>query len=376
MAKLFNLARMTTATTGTGTLTLGVAAPGYLSFVNAGIQTGDIASYVIVEGVNRESGRGTFTSPDQFARTTVLNSTAGGTTKINLSGAAEVMITALKEDIANLNETNIFTATQGITSPDTGAAVDLSLDLFRDSASPAAEDILFPINFYGRSSTGAKRLYANIEGRIDTTTNGSETGRLHLRSRVAGTEDTRWIVKNGFYGQNTTGGDKGADTINAVNYYKEGYLTKPIVQEVNTQTGAVATGTTTIPNDDTIPQNTEGTQFMTMAITPKASANLLKIDVVFCAAYTTTASNRLIVALFQDTTANALAAASMRNSANNSMVTVSFRHYMTAGTTSSTTFKIRAGTSAADTVTFNGEAGARLFGGVIASSITITEIAA
>ena len=36
------------------------------------------------------------------------------------------------------------------------------------------------------------------------------------------------------------------------------------LQIVNSQTGAVATGTTTIPFDDTIPQNTEGTEFLSV----------------------------------------------------------------------------------------------------------------
>lgn len=31
-----------------------------------------------------------------------------------------------------------------------------------------------------------------------------------------------------------------------------------VLQVVNTHSGAVATGTTVIPNDDTLPQNTEG----------------------------------------------------------------------------------------------------------------------
>jgi hypothetical protein len=34
------------------------------------------------------------------------------------------------------------------------------------------------------------------------------------------------------------------------------------IQQVYTQTGALATGTTQIPTDDTIPQITEGTEFM------------------------------------------------------------------------------------------------------------------
>lgn len=147
-----------------------------------------------------------------------------------------------------------------------------------------------------------------------------------------------------------------------------------VVQVVNTQTGAVATGTTVIPFDNSIPQNTEGDEYMTLAITPTSATNKLKIDVVFFG--TSSQTNWITVALFQDSTANALAAFA------NFQVTVTagnnsvFSHYMTAGTTSSTTFKVRAGrdASAAGTVTFNGQSGGRIFGGVMASSITITEI--
>ena len=57
------------------------------------------------------------------------------------------------------------------------------------------------------------------------------------------------------------------------------------------------------------------------------------------------------------------------------IVFVTFTHYMTAGTTSATTFKVRAGADGAGTTTTNGGAGmGRFFGGVMASSITITEI--
>ena len=57
------------------------------------------------------------------------------------------------------------------------------------------------------------------------------------------------------------------------------------------------------------------------------------------------------------------------------MKDIVFSHFMTAGTTSETTFKVRAGFNASGTTTFNGSGGARRLGGVFASSITITEIA-
>jgi hypothetical protein len=147
-----------------------------------------------------------------------------------------------------------------------------------------------------------------------------------------------------------------------------------ITQVVNTQTGAVATGTTLIPWDDTIPQNDEGTEFMTLAITPKSVSNILLIDVAF--QYSAAAGYRCSVALFQDTTANALAASSQYGGLSGyyDEGVAYLRHKMTAGTIASTTFKVRAGPNLASTITFNGQDGSRYFGGVMASSITITEI--
>ena len=149
-----------------------------------------------------------------------------------------------------------------------------------------------------------------------------------------------------------------------------------VVQVVNVIDGAVNTGTTLLPIDDTIPQNTEGVEFMTLAITPKATTNKLKIEVVIGFAHSSTNST-LVSALFQDSTADALAAMPVsRNAGANETVNLVYTHYMAAGTTSETTFKVRAGSSAAGTTTFNGAAASRRFGGVMASSITITEIKA
>ncbi len=56
------------------------------------------------------------------------------------------------------------------------------------------------------------------------------------------------------------------------------------------------------------------------------------------------------------------------------MVNLVLIHSMISGTTSATTFKVRAGgNSGLGTTTFNGSASARKLGGSLASSITITE---
>ena len=152
-------------------------------------------------------------------------------------------------------------------------------------------------------------------------------------------------------------------------------LSQWLVQFVYNETGAVATGTTVMVNDDTIPQSGEGIEFMTQAITPKNTTNLLIIDVTINLASSAGTSNQMIVGLYQDATANALAAVS-QIMVNNLCETITFRHVMVAGTTSATTFKVRAGLSAAGTTTFNGASGARLMGGVMASSISIMEVTA
>ena len=143
------------------------------------------------------------------------------------------------------------------------------------------------------------------------------------------------------------------------------------VQMTSTTSSAVSTTTTVIPGDDTIPQNTEGAEFMTLAITPKSATNILVIEVV--AVVGIGAANNAIGAIFQDSTADAVAAAFTRVPGNDNPAILTVRHTMAAGTTSATTFKFRAGPQAAGTLTFNGVAAGRVFGAITKSSIVITE---
>lgn len=147
-----------------------------------------------------------------------------------------------------------------------------------------------------------------------------------------------------------------------------------VLQVVNYQTGAVATGTTTIPTDNTVPQNTEGTEFMSLAITPRSATSTLIIQAIVNLAGNAGASS-VSAALFQDSTASALAAECFTMAGTGYLSQVSMIFKMTSGTTSSTTFKVRAGLNTAGTTTFNGNSGASVFGNVVQySSITITEV--
>jgi hypothetical protein len=145
-----------------------------------------------------------------------------------------------------------------------------------------------------------------------------------------------------------------------------------VLQVVNFQTGAVATGTTQFPSDDTIPQNTDGNEYMSLAITPTSATSKLRIDIVYNMSHSES-TTWFQGALFQDATTGALASNASYESIGTAGNTVSFSHTMTSGTTSATTFKLRLGGHKVGTTTFNGQTGGRLHGGVLSSSITITE---
>ena len=98
MAKLYNLARMTTATTGTGPITLGAAVSGYLTFAQAGVNDGDGVSYGISDGANSEVGTGTYSASGTTLTRSPTSST-NGNAAISLSGTAQVFITPRAADL-------------------------------------------------------------------------------------------------------------------------------------------------------------------------------------------------------------------------------------------------------------------------------------
>lgn len=139
------------------------------------------------------------------------------------------------------------------------------------------------------------------------------------------------------------------------------------------QESNLLTGTTTTPYDDTIPQNTEGTQFLSVTMTPKKASSILVIDICL-AAFAATTNNEITGALFRDSGADAIAAWDLTQSTTVfSPGGVTLRHVVTAGSVAATTFKFRMGVATSGTVTLNGRGGARKYGGVAISSISVTE---
>ncbi len=129
-----------------------------------------------------------------------------------------------------------------------------------------------------------------------------------------------------------------------------------------------------MPCDDTIPQSTEGDEYLTHAIKPTSALNVLLIT--FQTQICTDTAKPVAVALFQDSGANALAAKYVTTTAANVAVHAVLIHSMVAGTTSQTTLKVRLGPHGGGTVYINGSSVTRVMGGVASTTITIMEIAA
>ena len=99
MAKLYNIVRVFTTTTGTGPITLGGAVAGFLTFAQGGVPDGTQVSYGIKDGNNSEVGVGTYTSAGAILTRDAVSASTNVGAFINLSGSAEVYITARAQDI-------------------------------------------------------------------------------------------------------------------------------------------------------------------------------------------------------------------------------------------------------------------------------------
>lgn len=97
MVKLVNRAYVSTATTGTGTITLGSPLAGQRSFADAGVADGDTVRYIIEDGNNWEIGTGAYTASGTTLSRTVSES-SNSDAAINLSGNAVVYISAVEAD--------------------------------------------------------------------------------------------------------------------------------------------------------------------------------------------------------------------------------------------------------------------------------------
>jgi len=200
MVTLVNRAKVATATTGTGTITLGTAESGYQSFADAGVVDTDVVRYVIEDGTDWEIGTGTYTTSGTTLSRTVSES-SNADAALNLSGSAVVYVSATAEDIPPVLElyaenpssptapsatgTNAVAIGDGATASNTSSTAAGGFATASGEASFAAGSDAFAS---GRRSTAISRSYASGTDSFAAAiaNNSSSYGATHANAVVIG----------------------------------------------------------------------------------------------------------------------------------------------------------------------------------------------
>lgn len=134
-------------------------------------------------------------------------------------------------------------------------------------------------------------------------------------------------------------------------------------------------GSSTIPYDDTIPQISEGSQFLSASYTPIGTGNKLIVSALVNLYQSSTTAQNMAAALFNGN-ANAIAAHSVPGAAGSNALGngMMLEASMTTVSTSPITFTVRAGMQISGTISMNGIGSGRFFGGVWQSFIKVIEL--
>lgn len=133
---------------------------------------------------------------------------------------------------------NVFTADQTLKDSSAGSGLGPTLFLDRDSASPAALDLLGNIEWRGRDDLGNWETLARIFLEYNDPSNTLEDATLYFQTNASGAISRKLGIRNGIFTFGATGGDKGVDTINAKAFYGNGVILQVHGQCRLTKSGA------------------------------------------------------------------------------------------------------------------------------------------
>ena len=399
--------RETSTTTGTGTLNLAGNVANFRD-CNSVMASADTGLFAARMGSDIEIFLGTFTdaAPDTLARTTIIASTNGGAAVDWGAGTKDVYmlegswygyfrtVFALMGDISPAQ----ITANQNDYNPtglSTAAVLRLTSDASRNitSITGGTDGRVLVIHNVGSFNI----VLTDDDGATGTAANRFALSESHTllpdASAVIQYDSTssRWrmigagislaavdfLVKTASASLSAERVVTDTPTI-VVDWATAGQakfnvVDGTIVGRAYAEYTANSDLTTVLPADDTIPQNTEGTEILTTSLAPKTATN--RVRITFTGMGTVNGVAGLSAALFIDSVADAVRAAQVTIPTADYRGIVSLVYEYVPGTTSSVTYKIRVGPSVG-TARMNGLTSARLFGGTAACTLVVEEIKA
>ena len=259
MALVFaNRVQETTATTGTGTITLAGAVSGYQSF--AAIGNANTTYYTITSGTAWEVGIGTYTSAGTtLSRDTVLSSSAGGTTKITLAGTSTVFADypadrAVAYDAANsltLNGTAI-SAPAWTTS---GVGIKQAATTYTDTSTAASGTVTTAyMNVFGAQTYAATNTTVTVTNLYGTyfTAPVAGTNVTATNSYAVGMDTLRVTGNVLLGGLNCSGGTNFSTAVSSISIGGGSQTTGTIILGGTAGTGTITLGQSTVSQTTSI----------------------------------------------------------------------------------------------------------------------------
>lgn len=130
---------------------------------------------------------------------------------------------------------------------------------------------------------------------------------------------------------------------------------------------------TVIPTDDTIPQIAEGTQILSVSITPRKTTNRIRLRFQ-CETSLSAVPSAAICALFANGAPDAIAASIVSHGTIGFALPLVMEVEITPAAATAQTYTVRVGPGSAANLRLNGSSATRLFGGVSRATLVAEEI--
>ena len=297
------------------------------------------------------------------------NLTSGGFgIQIKPAGGTEQTIPAGQTTLIYTDGTNVKNVLSSLTGmsqvgASTGTFTSLDADVVNVSVSLSATNITGATGSFSTciSATNLVAETGSFSACVSTTNLVAATGSFTTKVSGVAAEFSAAVCAAEFYG----------DGSNLTN------VAGTVINSSFTRYTTAVSSSNAIPADTTKPQKTEGTETATATLTPSNSSNLLRITAT-TNIHKGTSSAYAVMCIFRDSDSDAMASQmfGVDNSATPQSGTIMCQ--VTAGSTSSTTFKLRIGTEAGAYASNQGAAGTALagvnYGGTLGNSILVEEI--